>query len=84
MAWLRRPTSGVWNLGGGPDNAMSVRLALDRVESLTGQKIEVVPAAGRPGDIHTLIVRSDRFRRDFPDCMPPTQLNDIFNELAGG
>jgi|GEM_PF-6538982 len=43
-------TGSVYNLGGGPENAVSLRQVLARMEELLGRRVEVGFADWRPGD----------------------------------
>jgi CDP-paratose 2-epimerase len=46
---VERP-GGVFNIGGGVDNAVSVRQVIDRLMEITGLRVPVEMAAWRPGD----------------------------------
>ena len=65
MLGLRHLQSGrpsnAFNLGNG--NGFSVRMVIDTVQKVTGQKIKAIDAARRPGDPHALVGSSMKARR---------------------
>lgn len=75
LLWLERPTSGVWNVGGGLSRVISVNEAVERVGAMC------VMMAPRPGDIQRLVIDSGRFARDY-SWRPTRSLDDIFKEFA--
>lgn len=50
MDRIDRTAGEVFNIGGGPTNAVSVRRVLDRLMEVTGREVTIEMAPGRPGD----------------------------------
>lgn len=50
VARLDAVSGEVFNIGGGADNAVSVRGVIDRIGGIVGQEVPVLPAEWRPGD----------------------------------
>jgi CDP-paratose 2-epimerase len=63
MSRLDRTAGEVFNIGGGPANAVSVRRVLERLMDVTGKRVEVAMAAGRPGDQKVYISDTSKARR---------------------
>jgi CDP-paratose 2-epimerase len=85
MAFVDRPrAAGVYNLGGGRANSISILEAIARFEELTGRRLEHdyvdVP---RRGDHICYITNLARFRGDYPEWDVRVSLDAILAELAG-
>lgn len=76
LLWLDRPTSGVWNIGGGLEQATTVNGAVKRVEAAC-----VRMDTFRLGDIQRLVIDSGRFKRDY-SWRPTRTLDNIFKEFV--
>ena len=65
-AWRRIGAVGgrAYNLGGGPDNAISLRELVARLERLTGRRLPVTWDSWRPGDQRWFVVDATRVRAD--------------------
>jgi CDP-paratose 2-epimerase len=50
-AFYRRPVCGVYNIGGGKENIVSLLESIELISGITGKKIQVKFAAQRPGDL---------------------------------
>lgn len=64
-AWLEFPTTGVWNIGGGPKRALSVIQAFQRVERLLKTTTQREFAPPRAGDIRRLVMDSGAFEQAY-------------------
>src|SRR5690606_12459013 len=53
----------VFNIGGGPKNAVSIRGVLDRLMDLTGRNVLIRMASGRPGDQKVYVSDTDKAKR---------------------
>jgi CDP-paratose 2-epimerase len=73
----------VYNLGGGRQNSCSILEAFDRVEQLTGRKMnyEYVDE-NRNGDHICYITNLARFRSHYPRWEVSKSLDDIFREIV--
>lgn len=80
IKWIGRPTSGVWNVGGGPSNAESLNVSIHRVETLTGTKVSKVFCRPRLGDIRSLVLNSRKLSDDY-NWAPKYSLTEIVEEL---
>lgn len=79
----------VFNIGGGPSNAVSVRAVLERLRVATGREVTLHTAAGRPGDQKVYVSDTSKARR-LLDWAPTTgweagldKLVDWLAEIAG-
>ncbi len=73
----------VYNMGGGRDNSCSILEAFQRVEAITGKKMnyEYVDK-NREGDHICYISNLDKLKRHFPGWTLTRSLNDIFEETV--
>jgi CDP-paratose 2-epimerase len=84
QAIYERPTPGaVYNLGGGRENSCSILEAFERVEALTGKRMnyEYVDTP-REGDHICYISDLRRLRSHYPDWSISRPLDDIFREIV--
>lgn len=81
LSWLSRPQTGVWNIGGGPENTISLRAAITTVEQLTGRAVDVRFGERRPGDIFRLVLDSGKFASAY-GWRPHHDVQSIFEELV--
>jgi CDP-paratose 2-epimerase len=72
----------VYNLGGGRENSISVLEAIDRIEQLTGRKLEwrYVEEA-RKGDHICYISNLGKFKKDYPNWKITRGLDAILEEI---
>src|SRR5213080_4529353 len=84
MAFAERPRpAAVYNLGGGRANSVSMLEAVDRLEELSGGKLDsVYVAEARRGDHICYISDLSRFRSDYPEWEVSISLEEILAELA--
>src|SRR5437870_1020145 len=84
MAFAERPqASAVYNLGGGRANSISMLEAIDRLEGLSGGKLEhVYVDEARRGDHICYISDLGRFRSHYPEWDVSISLEEILAELA--
>lgn len=85
MAFAENPrVAAVYNLGGGRENSVSMREAIERFEALLSRRLdwEYVDEPRR-GDHICYISDTRRFRRDYPGWSLSKPLDAIFEELAG-
>jgi CDP-paratose 2-epimerase len=71
MARIEVTSGEVFNIGGGPTNAVSVRRVLDRLMEATGRTVPVHMAPGRPGDQKVYVSDTSKARR-LLDWQPAT------------
>ena len=84
LAFAERPrAAAVYNLGGGRANSISVLEAIERLEELTGRRLErEYVDEPRRGDHVCYITDLSRFRTDYPGWEPEVSLDGILSELA--
>jgi CDP-paratose 2-epimerase len=84
MAFVERPRpAGVYNLGGGRANSISILEAIARFEELTGKRLEHdYVDEPRRGDHVCYITNLARFRGDYPEWDVRVSLDAILAELA--
>jgi CDP-paratose 2-epimerase len=84
LAFYESPrVAGVYNLGGGRENSVSVLEAVARFEELTGETLDVeYDDQNRVGDHICYISDLRRLRADFPSWQITRSLDDILRELA--
>ncbi|ABW33309.1 NAD-dependent epimerase/dehydratase family protein [Acaryochloris marina] len=83
-AYRKNPRPGeVYNLGGGRDNSVSVLEAFDRVEAITGQKVQwEYVETNRIGDHLCYISDLSKLKSHFPDWGITRSLDNIFQEIV--
>lgn len=62
-AFYEHQEPGIYNIGGGLDNAVSLLECIDLIASITGRKPDVQMNAGRHGDLHYFVCDSSKARR---------------------
>jgi CDP-paratose 2-epimerase len=84
IAFAERPVSGaVYNLGGGRENSISVLEAIERLEELTGRRLErEYVEEPRRGDHICYISNLGRLRSDYPEWDVSISLDEILRQLA--
>lgn len=83
-AFRKNPRPGeVYNLGGGRENSVSVLEAFDRVEAITGQKVQwEYVETNRIGDHLCYISDLSKLKSHFPDWGITRSLDNIFQEIV--
>ena len=81
LLWLTQPSSGVWNIGGGPDRAINLDSAVTWVEERLGKTAVVEYALKRPGDIRCLVMDNDKFIAQY-GWRPTMSLEAIFDDVV--
>jgi CDP-paratose 2-epimerase len=83
--FYQRPrVAGVYNLGGGRPNSISVREAILRFEELIGKKLKSeYQEENRLGDHICYISDLRRLQADYPEWSITRSLDDILNEISG-
>ncbi len=74
------PNGRIYNIGGGPENALSLLELMELVESLTGKKFQVQYDETRPGDQLYYVTDYSKFQRDTawrPEITPGGTLKRI-------
>ncbi len=64
LAQIDQVSGRAFNLGGGPDNAVSLRAVLGEIERLTGEPVHVARADWRPGDQHYFVADTRRLEAE--------------------
>lgn len=73
----------VYNIGGGPENAISVREAITKVEEMTGKKMDVrYVDEPRKGDHIWYVTDMTKFKTRYPKWQKKWSLDAIFDELV--
>jgi len=85
-AFIAAPRGGeVYNLGGGRGNSCSILEAFDRVEQLSGRKMEwSYVDANREGDHICYISDLAKIQAHYPHWQLQKSLDDIFTEIVRG
>ena len=81
MFWLEKPSSGVWNIGGGPERAINLDSAIAWIEERLNRQAKVEYALKRPGDIRCLVMNSDKFIAQY-GWRPAMGLNATLDEIV--
>ncbi len=63
--YVQQPVAGVYNIGGGPQNAISLIESIRLIESVTGQRAEVIFDVERQGDLRYFVSDITRARGTF-------------------
>ena len=75
------PDGRIYNIGGGPQNSVSLLELMSQVEHLTGKKISAQSDQARPGDQLYYVTDSSAFQRDTgwkPELSPQQTLERIY------
>jgi CDP-paratose 2-epimerase len=72
----------VYNIGGGPERAVSVLKAISLMEHCTGKKLQYTFAPARRGDRYWDVHDVSKFRKDYPKWDYQHSLEDIIKELC--
>jgi CDP-paratose 2-epimerase len=86
LASIERVRGQVFNLGGGPANAVSLRLVLREIAVLLGQEIEIEHRSWRPGDQFFFIADTRRIKERLgwkPTVTWKAGLRNLADWLAG-
>lgn len=82
-AWIENPKSGVYNMGGGPNNSTSVLEAIHQFERMTGREANTAYSEiARKGDHIWWISDTSRFEWEYPTWARQYSLGDILMDLA--
>ena len=84
LAFVEDPRpAAVYNLGGGRANSISILEAIERLEGLSGRKLDwQYVDEPRRGDHICYITDFRRFRADYPSWEPTVSLAEILEQLA--
>lgn len=63
--YFQNPVPGIYNIGGGPPNTISLLEAISLIESITGRHSEIVFEAERPGDLRYFVSDIQRAHATF-------------------
>ena len=63
LAFYERGEAGTYNIGGGPESAISLLECIQLIDDVTGRKTEVRMEDGRFGDLLYFICNIERARR---------------------
>lgn len=82
VAYLDDPTPGaVYNIGGGRENSCSIIEAIQKIEDITGIKIQTKFGEARKGDHLCYLTNNNRFRKRYPSWQIKYSLDRILREL---
>lgn len=62
--WLPKTAGQVYNVGGGPENSISLLELIDEIEALTGERVQYTTDARRPGDQKIYLSDHSKLNRD--------------------
>jgi CDP-paratose 2-epimerase len=83
LLWLQSPKSGVYNMGGGYDNSLSIREAVNYLEGQLGLCCFVDwGGPARFADHKWWITNTARFERDFPSWKRQIGVKEVLNEMV--
>lgn len=71
----------VYNIGGGPERAVSVKEAIEMLEKATGKKAQIKFGNARKGDRTWDVHDMNKFRSHYPNWEPKYSLSDIIKDL---
>ena len=80
-AFYRSPMPGVYNVGGGEMNAISLIESIQLIEQLLEKKADVRFEEGRFGDLRYFVTSSESFRDSSPDPLLETRMFVICSSL---
>lgn len=81
--FIQNPKVGaVYNIGGGPERAISVKEAIVACENFIGNPIEVKEGTKRPGDRMYDVHDVTKFRTDYPEWDYEYSLQDIIDDIC--
>lgn len=79
-AFYRERRPGIYNIGGGPQAAISLLECIDLLESISGRKLDVRFQPDRPGDLRYFVSDISRARKELgwsPAVMPREGIGDL-------
>ena len=82
MERVGRLSGQVYNVGGGPNNAVSVRAVIDRLMQITNRRVPVELSDWRPGDQRIYVTDPSKAARDL-GWRPTTPWTSGLNRLVG-
>lgn len=83
-AFYRTPTPGIYNLGGGPANMISLIECIDLIEEILERKAEVSFKEGRFGDLRYFVTNYGKFAQATgwqPQVRPDQGVTQLINWL---
>lgn len=84
-AWLDNPHEGeYYNMGGGRANSISLLEAIDRIEQMTGKKMDWELHPKRTGDHQVYISNLSKFKSHYPSWDIQIGLDEIFEQIYEG
>jgi CDP-paratose 2-epimerase len=84
-AWLDNPREGeYYNMGGGRANSISLLEAIDRIEALTGKRMDWELHPKRTGDHQVYISNLSKFKSHYPGWDVTINLDEIFEQVYEG
>lgn len=80
--YLNPTSGGVYNLGGGRDNSISILEAFDKIANISGKKmVSEYVDKNREGDHICYISNLNKIKNDFPNWSLTKSIDDIFVEI---
>lgn len=84
-AWLDNPREGeYYNMGGGRPNSISLLEAIERIEQMTGKKMDWELHPKRTGDHQVYISSLGKFKSHYPEWNITIGLDEIFEQIYRG
>jgi len=81
-AFYEHQVPGIYNVGGGMENAISLVECIDLIASITGRKPDVQMRPGRHGDLHYFVCDSSKARQQLqwrPKVKPPAGVRQLID-----
>ncbi len=83
VRYIEDPTpGGVYNIGGGRKNSISLLEAIDLIEEITGLTMDYSHGPGREADHQWWISDLSRVKADYPNWKQEMTVEDTFEEIA--
>lgn len=81
MEIIKKPKSGVYVMGGGKENNVSILEAIKLLNVKTGKELKVTHSEGRGADHNWNVHDTSKFKKDYPNWKIKYSLDDILNDL---
>lgn len=83
LLYAENPQRGLYNLGGGPTNSVSIREVIAYLRDAHGCEFETSDGPERVGDHKHWVTDTYRFETDYPDWLPLKSVWQVLDEMVG-